>query len=108
MPISRSLPPLRRASQHIPLPIPATLTLYLVKGPQVVLISWGTQQVLKRSTKSFAPFLYANGHSVDLTPLLPPLDGGYASFATAINIRDQVVGYQDISPQSFLYQNGKR
>ena len=53
------------------------------------------------------PFLYANGRSIDLTPLLPPL-GGNPLFgnATAINIRDQVVGYH-ASPQSFLYKNGK-
>jgi len=54
------------------------------------------------------PFVYVNGKSVNLTLLLPPVDGGYVvGYATALNIRDQVVGYQNFSPKSFLYQNGK-
>ena len=54
-------------------------------------------------------FLYANGKSVDLTLLLPQVDryGFVGGYATAINIRDQVVGYQNILAQSFLYENGK-
>src|SRR6476659_1570850 len=37
-----------------------------------------------------SPFLYANGKSVNLTPLLPPVPtyGNVGGYATAINIRD--------------------